>query len=96
MTVQELHDLYTKKTTLYNESLTRATVAQENIEKKLQEVDSYFINKLVTENKIDLTFINTLDLERLKTDTEYLHTMQVKLETGINQLKRFIEESLNV
>ena len=90
MTVQELHDLYTKKTTLYNESLTRATVAQENIEKKLQEVDSDFINKLVTENKIDLTFINTLDLERLKTDTEYL------LETGINQLKRFIEESLNV
>ena len=69
MTVQELHDLYTKKTTLYNESLTRATVAQENIEKKLQEVDSDFINKLVTENKIDLTFINTLDLERLKTDT---------------------------
>lgn len=96
MTVQELHDLYTKKTTLYNESLTRATVAQENIEKKLQEVDSDFINKLVTENKIDLTFINTLDLERLKTDTEYLHTMQAKLETGINQLKRFIEESLNV
>ena len=78
MTVQELHDLYTKKTTLYNESLTRATVAQENIEKKLQEVDSDFINKLVTENKIDLTFINTLDLERLKTDTEYLHAMQVK------------------
>ena len=72
MTVQELHDLYTKKTTLYNESLTRATVAQENIEKKLQEVDADFINKLVTENKIDLTFINTLDLERLKTDTEYL------------------------
>lgn len=96
MTVQELHDLYTKKTTLYNESLTRATVAQENIEKKLQEVDSDFINKLVTENKIDLTFINTLDLERLKTDTEYLHAMQVKLKTGINQLKRFIEESLNV
>ena len=63
MTVQELHDLYTKKTTLYNESLTRATVAQENIEKKLQEVDSDFINKLVTENKIDLTFINTLDIK---------------------------------
>ena len=63
MTVQELHDLYTKKTTLYNESLTRATVAQENIEKKLQEVDSDFINKLVTENKIDLTFINTLEIK---------------------------------
>lgn len=38
MTVQELHDLYTKKTTLYNESLTRATVAQENIEKSCKKL----------------------------------------------------------
>lgn len=95
-TTKELRDLYTEKKTIYNESVTRANVAQESISKKLEDIDMDFVEKLATEHNIDLRVLKTMDLERIKTDPEYLGQVQNHLASGINQLHAYIERCLDV
>lgn len=95
-TTKELRELYTEKKTIYQESVTRANVAQESISKKLAEIDMDFIEKLATEHKIDLRVLQTMDLEKIKVDPEYLGQVQNQLAAGINQLHSYIERCLDV
>lgn len=94
--VRELRMRLTEKQTLYRQSLERAKEAQERISSRLSEIDMNCIDTLRNERGIDLMFLNTLDLERLKTDREYLATVENQLAHGINQLQSYLESELDV
>lgn len=95
-TTKELRDTLTEKRTLYRESLARAEFAAEHVQEVLAGIDMDYVDKLAQTRGIDLQVIKTIDTEKLKTDPEYLNSVQTKLNAGILQLHSFIEESLDV
>lgn len=95
-TIQELRDKLAAQKALYQASLERAELAQDKIRKTLDTVDAEFVHKLKRSNGIDLEILTTMDLERMKHDQEYREDVSTKLDLGINQLREFVERSLNV
>lgn len=96
MTTKDLRDTLTEKRALYRESLARADVAKAHIEEVLADIDMKLIDKLKDSCNIDLSVLKTIDLEKAKVDQDYLTSIQLQLSTGVNQLREFIERSLNV
>lgn len=95
-TTKELRELYTEKKTTYKNSLERSNLAKEHISEIFSGIDTKFIDDLNVNNGIDLSILKTLDLERLQTDADYMQIVQETLDSGINQLRTFIERSLDV
>lgn len=96
MTTKDLRDTLTEKRALYRESLARADVAKAHIEEVLADIDMELIDKLKDSCNIDLSVLKTIDLEKAKVNQDYLTSIQLQLSTGVNQLREFIERSLNV
>lgn len=96
MTTKELRDLYTEKKTLHRSAIVRANEAKESILNTLKQIDMDFVSKLPESHGIDLSVLQTMDLERLQTDQEYLNEVQAALTEGAAKLKAYVERNLNV
>lgn len=96
MTTKELRDTLTEKRALYRESLARADVARDHIQEVLSGIDPEFLDKLQNVCGANLSFLRSIDLEKIKSDNAYLTSIQSQLTAGITQLKSYIERSLDV
>ena len=96
MTTSELRETLTEQKALHKVSLARADAACTRITEILNGIDDAQLDKLQTSCNIDLSILRTMDLERMKSDKEYLNSVQIMLSTGIHQLQKYIEGCLNV
>lgn len=96
METKELRAILIEKSALYKDALERANTAQKKIEDMLSTVDTDLLNRLKTTYNVNLDILKDMDLERLKTDSDYMDDVTRKLHTGIQQLREYVERSLNV
>ena len=94
MTTVEIRDALTKQQALYEQSLKESEEELNKIKNILAEMegDIEFLKK----SGFDLEFLRNVDLERVQKDRTYAETLQGFVDEKIAELKKFLEESLNV
>lgn len=96
MKTSEIRDKILEKKTLYNQAVIRSDEACCKIKKSLEGITDDDVMRLLDKTGIDIRELKTLDLERLKSDLDYVNTYQNKIDTAVKALHAYLEEALNV
>lgn len=93
MTTAEIRTKLIEERTRYQSDLAASETACKEIASILETLDEGTIEMMSTYG-FDLTWLKTMDLERLKTDPDYCKEIQDKLEKFTADIHSFLEEQL--
>ena len=96
MKTSEIRDKILEKKTLYNQAVIRSDEACAKIRKSLDSITEDEVARLMDKTGIDIRELKTLDLDRLKSDLDYVNMYQSKIDTAVKVLHSYLEGALNV
>ena len=96
MKTSEIRDKILEKKTLYNQAVIRSDEACAKIRKSLDSITEDEVARLMDKTGIDIRELKTLDLDRLKSDLDYVNMYQSKIDTAVKALHSYLEGALNV
>ena len=96
METSKIRDRLLEQRALYVASVQRAESAAKRINELIASVSEEDAQIVLNAIGFDYGEIRAFDLERMKTDTEYLEECEVRLEEVITALHEYLEGALNV
>lgn len=96
METSKIRDRLLEQRALYVASVQRAESAAKRINELIASVSEEDAQIVFNAIGFDYGEIRAFDLERMKTDTEYLKECEARLEEVITALHEYLEGALNV
>lgn len=96
METSKIRDRLMSQKALYQKSVEESAIRAAKIKETLDSITEDDINVLREATGVSFTPIKMFDLERMKTDQEYLQTCQTQLEQFTEILHKYLEDALNV
>lgn len=95
METKKIRERLTEQRAIYKASLENSERAVKKIKSIIDSIDQDSIKQLELQG-LNVSVVQSFDLERMKTDKEYLQESQAKLTDVITALHQFLEDRLDV
>lgn len=96
MKTSEIRDKLLEKKTLYNQAVLRSEKACEDIQNVFKGISEEDMNEIQNSLGINIRQLQSINLEKMKTDSSYLANYRSELDSVITQLHLYLESALDV